>query len=488
VTRCIDLRSSPRRYMESTIQLSSNTHLRQAVLRSLAIGLVLVSSQLLARDIQVTSIDELRSALSRALPGDKIIVANGAYINERPLNIACAGTKQHPIEICAQAIGGVEIKGASGFTFSAPAAYVILRGFKFTHQAGTVTLPEGTHHCQITRNIFELKIARSGSYLVVAGDDHEIEHNTFQNKKTEGKMLEVAGPKGPAMAQRTWIHHNYFFNFENSHRNNSSALHIGHSSRSLSPAHSLVEHNLFVKTRGENEGAICNKSCDNVYRFNTFGQDCTELSLRHGNRCLVYGNFFIGTHGGLRIFGDDHKIFCNYFEHNHPAIQIGNGDGNVPPDKLTSHDRPDRVQLFCNTLIGNDANVVMIGRKGGLGATNLIFAHNMIQGGERAVSINGPLRAAIWKENILWKTSAGDIPPNGYQSKDPGLAASEDDHYRLMPTGAANCQALCALKEVNADIDWKKVDQSFDVGADHLSSRASENRSLTPADVGPTAP
>jgi len=58
-------------------------------------------------------------------------------------------------------------------------------------------------------------------------------------------------------------------------------------------------------------------------------------------------------HAGLRFFGDDHKIFCNYFERNHPAIQIGNGDGNVPPDKLTSHDRPDRVQLFCNTLIDN---------------------------------------------------------------------------------------------------------------------------------------
>src|SRR3954470_4201379 len=392
--------------MEATIHVSSGALFRLAVARWLTTSLMFVSaSPLLARDIQVASVDELTSAVSRVLPGDKIIVANGAYINERPLNIACAGTKQHPIEICAQAIGGVEIKGASGFTFSAPAAYVTLSGFKFTHQAGTVTLPEGTHHCRITRNVFELKIARSGSYVVIAGDDHEVDHNTFQNKKSEGKMLEVIGPGGSAMAQHSWIHHNYFYNFENSRRNNSSALHIGNSSRSLSSAHSLVEHNLFIMTRGENEGAICNKASDNTYRYNTIGEGCTELSLRHGNRCLVYGNFFLRTRGGLRIFGDDHKIFSNYFENNRPAVQIGNGDGNVPPAKLTSHDRPDRVQFVFNTLVDNPSNVVMDGRKAGVGATHLVFANNIIQGGDRAVSIYGPLSDAKWEGNIIWKTA-----------------------------------------------------------------------------------
>jgi poly(beta-D-mannuronate) lyase len=330
-----------------------------------------------------------------------------------------------------QSVGGVEIKGSVGFSFASPAAYVILRGFRFTHQAGTISLPEGTHHCRITRNVFELKVARSATYLTVSGDDHEIDHNTFQNKKTEGKMLEVLGPRGSAMAQLTWIHHNYFYNFENSRQNNSSALHIGHSSRSLSPAHSLVEYNLFVKTRGENEVAICNKSCENTYRFNTFGEDCTELSLRHGNHCLVYGNFFIGTQGGIRFFGDDHKIFCNYFERNHPAIQIGNGDGNVPPAKLTSHDRPDRVELAFNLLVNNKTNVVMAARKDGLGATHLVFAHNVIQGGDRAVSISGPLTDVSWNENFIWQTSAGEIPAKGVLFKDPLLEKTRDDIYRL---------------------------------------------------------
>ena len=63
-----------------------------------------------------------------------------------------------------------------------------------------MNLPEGTHHCRVTRNVFELKVARSASYMTVSGDDHEIDHNTFQNKKSEGKMLEVIGPGGSAMA------------------------------------------------------------------------------------------------------------------------------------------------------------------------------------------------------------------------------------------------------------------------------------------------
>src|SRR3954466_14274362 len=190
---------------------------------ALSIG-VSIAPLLLGRDIQVASMQQLQIALGDAMPGDKVVVADGKYQNRVPLKITKAGNKLQPIEIAAQSVGGVEINGSAGFSFSNSAAYVELRGFRFTHRAGTINLPEGTHHCRITRNVFELKVTRSASYLTVSGDDNEIDHNTFQNKKTEGKMLEVLGPMGSTMAQRTWIHHNYFSNFENSEQNNSSAL------------------------------------------------------------------------------------------------------------------------------------------------------------------------------------------------------------------------------------------------------------------------
>jgi len=439
------------------------------------------------REVRVDSIQGLHNAIADAAPGDRIIVRDGTYVSTTPLKVAAIGTKDKPIEIVAQSVGGVEIKGRTGFAIEGPAAYVVLSGFKFTHDAGTVKLSDGTHHCRVTRNVFALRVTRSASYMTVSGDDHEIDHNTFQDKNTEGKMLEIIGPGSSAMAQSTWIHHNHFVNFENTNGNNASALHIGSSSRSLSPAHCIVEHNLFVKTRGENEGAICNKACDNIYRFNTFGEGCTELSLRHGNRCLVYGNFFIGTRGGLRFFGDDHRIFSNYFERNRPAVQIGNGDGNVPPAKLTSHDRPDRVQFIFNTLVNNMSNVVMDRRKNGLGASQLVFANNIIQGGDRGVSIGGPLEEPKWQGNICWKTDAGDMPATGYLSADPKLELAPDDPFRLRASSPAIQHAEGSYSDVGFDIDGQKRGALLDVGADQLSSAKISNRMLTPEDVGPFA-
>lgn len=448
---------------------------------------LLFTPPLPAREVKVATTPELRTALANASPGDRIIVADGEYLNSEPLEITNVGTKLQPVEISAETVGGVELKGKAGFTFTRPAAYVTLRGFKFTHEAGTLDLPEGTHHCRVTRNLFELKVARKATYVTVEGDDHEIDHNSFQNKRTEGKMLEVSGPSGSAMAQRTWIHHNYFYNFENTRRNNSSALHIGSSWRSMSSAHAVVEHNLFSKTCGENEGAICNKSSDNIYRFNTFGPGCTELSLRHGNRCQVYANFFIGTRGGLRIYGDDHKIFSNYFQNNRPAVQIGNGDGNVPPAKLTSHDRPDRVQFVFNTLVDNESNAVMEQRRSGLGATELVFANNIIQGGDRAASIGGTLAKARWEGNVIWKSDPGDIPSSGCRSIDPHLEKEANNMFRLGEPAAAALSAVGQYAYVDVDIDGQSRATNANVGADQISSEGSTNRILEPSDVGPHA-
>ena len=239
---------------------------------------------------------------------------------------------------------------------------------------------------------------------------------------------------------------------------------------------------------GENEGAICNKSSDNTYRFNTIGKGCTELSLRHGNHCLVYGNFFIDTHGGLRFFGDDHMIFSNYFHHNRPAVQIGNGDGNVPPAKLTSHDRPDRVQFVFNTLVENESNVVMNRRNGGLGATHLVFANNIIQGGDHAVYANGPLPDAKWVGNFVWKTLEVDIPPDGYVSMDPQLESGADIRFRLKARSPAIDRAVGSYPNVDVDIDGQKRDAKLDVGADEYLQMMPVNRALTPTDVGPVAP
>ncbi len=314
----------------------------------------------LTKTTPVSSLAELEKAISAAKPGDHLVLADGAYQSSAAINIDAKGTAEHPIFISAQTLGGAEISGVGSFTFGNEAQYVVLQGFVLKHAPPAVSVAAGASHCRISRNLFELDLKSRSTYCQIAGNDCEVDHNELRNKKTEGEMLLVVGPGTSEMAQRTWIHHNYFHDFRSPPANNCSAIQIGMSGRSMSSGWSLTEHNLFVKCAGENEGCICNKSSDNTYRFNTFGVGSTELSIRHGNRCQIYSNFFIGCQG-IRLFGHDHKVFCNYFERCRPAIHIGNGDGIIPPAKLTAHDKPVGLQIVFNTLVDNKANLVMRG-------------------------------------------------------------------------------------------------------------------------------
>jgi poly(beta-D-mannuronate) lyase len=458
-----------------------------ALLLILTVSLSTTTS--IGAEIDVDSLPALRKAIGDAKPGDHIIAADGRYESDRPITVAVAGTAERPIFISAQSVGGVEIAGDAGFRLESPASYIVIRGFHFTHKAGEMRVAPGVHHCRATLNVFELEVTGRARYLLVSGDDNEIDHNTFRNKSTEGQMLQVEGPDGQTMARRTWIHHNHFHDFHDSRRNNSSALHIGHSGRSMSSGYTVVEHNLFERTTGENEGAICNKATDNIYRYNTFGERSSELSLRHGKGCLVYGNFFLGGNG-VRFFGHDHRIYNNYFQNCRPAIAIGNGGATIPPGPLTSHERPDLVQIVHNTLVNNRANVQMSRRQNGLGANDLVFANNIIVGGNEAVAVDGPLVNPTWTGNLLWNNDGGpgDIPASGYTEVNLDLATSGADGYRISAASPAINHEAISFAYVTHDIDGQPRGTNKDIGADQASDARITNRPLTAADVGPTAP
>jgi hypothetical protein len=425
--------------------------------KSLSLILFAIASTLATYSnvFKVSSLADLQKAISTANPGDRIVVTNGIYTTAESMVISKQGTAEKPITIEAETVGGVEISGTNGFVINPASSYIIIKGFRFTHKTGTFRIDPGATHCLITRNVFECVPAGSPGakpYLNVSGDDNEISYNTFQNKKDEGQMISVQGPGGDRMAKRTWIHHNYFYNFPPT-ANNCSAIQIGLSGRSMDSAFCEVEYNLFEKTEGENEGAICHKSCNNIIRYNTFGERSEECSIRHGNNSQVYGNFFINT-TGLRFSGDDHLIYGNYFQGCSKAIVCTNGDGEVKEgSKLTCHDRPDRVKVIGNTIIDCKSSYQMPERNNGLGATQVTFADNLIRGGA-PVSVKGPYPGAVWTDNIIWKTTGGDMPQSGYQT---------------------------------ADIDEKQFNSILAVEAAKYPQIPKENRPLTIADVGPFA-
>ena len=464
---------------------------RHAVVVMMFVAIVAAGRALRAASVDVKSIPELKNAVAKAHAGDRIIVADGKYISNGDIGIRCAGTADKPIVIEAKTVGGVEIGGDSGFKIEGSAAYVVVKGFIFTHHAGAMEIAAKAHHCRITRNVFALKLEKGerSTYMTVDGDDNEIDHNTFRDKKTEGQMLMIQGP-GTKMARRNWAHHNLFRDFGKGAPNNASGLHVGSSHRSMDSGFTVAEHNLFVRNIGENEGAICNKTSDNVYRFNTI-RDSTELSLRHGQRIQVYGNFMLNS-SGLRFFAHDHEIFSNYFQECRPAIAIGNGDNTIPPGPLTSHEKPERVKVVFNTLVNNRANIQLGGRKEGLGADDITVADNIIQGGNKAVTVAGPMKNPTWANNIIWQTEggAGDMPASGFNQVDPALAKDERGVFHLRSNSPVIGKGGGGdFLFVTIDIDGQpRSGGKLDIGADQFSEKPAINRPLTEADVGPSAP
>ena len=447
-----------------------------------------IAFQLKAATVTVTSLSALQTAINNAAPGDIIILANGTYTASADITINKQGTVSAPITIQAQAIGGATIGGTNGFNVVSPAKYIIIKGFRFVHSASQATMASGTSFCRWTRNLFDTP--GTGEYLQINGNDHEIDFNTFQNKEHGGKFITVRGTGSGStaqIAQRLWIHHNYFFNQDPQSGNGHETIQFGLSGYSLSNSNSIVEHNLFEQCEGENE-MISVKASQVTLRYNTF-RDCpAQFTLRHGNRCLVYGNYFINT-PGLRIYGDDHKIFSNHYENCNPAINIGNGDGEVANGApLTSHDRPDRVLIAFNTLVNNPANITQSGRTGGLGATAITVANNIIQGGGAAASIAGPYTSPVWSGNILFNTNgAGSMPSNGYRVIDPMLFRDATGTFHLQSGSPAIGTATGSHTSVTVDMDGQSRTSPLDVGADEVSTSAVTARILTPSIVGQNA-
>jgi poly(beta-D-mannuronate) lyase len=457
----------------------------KTLLLALIISNVLVAGKAFANTITVSSIADLQNAISKAEAGDNIIVANGVYATTTDITIDRKGTAKQPITIAAQTIGGAEITGVSGFHIIKPATYIVIKGFKFTHASGKTKTDGGTSFCRITQNIFETP--GKGEDLTIAGSDHQIDYNTFQNKNAMGRMLAIRGT-GSQIAERLWIHHNYFKTYKDQGgANGAETLQFGLSGFSLSSSNSIVEHNLFEDCAGEAE-LISVKASAVTLRYNTIRNCPAGFTLRHGNKCQVYANYFLNT-PGLRIFGDGHIIHSNYFENCNPAINVGNGDGEVADGaQLTSHDRPDRVLIAFNTLINNKGNIIQTGRKDGMGATYITIANNLIQGGDKAAAISGPYTNGAWINNIIFNVKeGGDMPATGYSTVDPKLTKDATGAYHLQSGSAAIDKAKGSYPSVTTDMDGQSRKGQLDVGADEVSKEKAVAHILQPTDVGHAA-
>ncbi|WP_020668093.1 polysaccharide lyase 6 family protein [Amycolatopsis nigrescens] len=446
---------------------------------SLVLGGVLVHGPAAAAVTRVDSLPELQAALDAAKAGDRIELADGSYQASGAITIRRSGTTSAPITVTAANVGKAEIRGSTGFAFSGGVHDVVLAGFGLRH-GGSLSVPASAHHLQITRNTVQL--SGDGNWLTVNGNDVQIDHNTFQNRGSAGVFLQISGPDED-VAKRSWIHHNYFYNHTFGGANGGESIRLGYSHKQSYSAKAVVEHNLFEKADGDSE-AISVKASDNVVRYNTIRDSRGFIVLRHGNRTTVEGNLLYGA-SGIRFHGNDHRIINNYVAATAGrGIVFGSGsEADSGPDSK-EHDRPDRVTVAFNTVLGTSAVIDSDG--GEFKPKDCVLANNILVGrsGKLVDMVGGA--TVRYEGNIAWGAEAG-MPADGHRAVDPKLVTDSAGLSRLAAGSPAVDTAAGSYPYLTADFDPHPRTGKLDVGADEFGGTVAR-KPLTKADVGPAAP
>jgi len=257
----------------------------------------------------------------------------------------------------------------------------------------------------------------------------------------------------------------------------------------MSNSRTTVERNLFERCDGEIE-IISSKSGENVYRGNTFRECAGVLTLRHGDRNVVDGNFFFGggkkDSGGIRIIGEDHVVTNNYIEGvTRGAFWITAG---VPNSALNQYYVAKRALIAFNTVVDSAGPYLDLSNGlGGAGRTlkpeGVVVANNLFVVGSTGQLLAGEEGAGwTWPGNLAVGARGGR---GGIRAADVKLARAQDGLLRPVPGSPAAGAAEGSFANVKTDIDGQPRPERSDVGCDQASNLPVTQRPLSAVDVGP---
>lgn len=470
--------------------------------------LTLPPARSFATDYPVSSASQISSVMtSSAQPGDTLTMSSGTWTNQL-ITFKGNGTAGNPILLRSQGgYGSVTLTGTS--TLRIAGNYLIVDGLKFqdgySSSGGVIEFRNpstgaGSNYCRLTNsaviNYNPPNDSTDYKWVSVYGTHNRVDHCHLEGKTHSGTTLVVWRPT--TAADYHLIDHNYFGPRPELGYNGGETIRVGTSDQSLSSSYTVVEYNLFNECNGEIE-VISNKSCDNIYRYNTFISCQAALTLRHGNRCLVEGNFFFGNKkpnsGGIRVIGEDHVVVNNYISGTDgsslkSALTLMDG---IPDSPLSGYFQVKRAVIAFNTLVNNHYSLNLGGGKDTdniLPPLDCIIANNVVQ------STYAPLITqtdstinTTWQSNIFYGATLGMSPvPSGISITDPKLGAVGLDSLRhLTAASPAINAALGTYGMVTYDLDGQLRDSQKDIGSDEYSPDPFTLRPLTISDVGPNA-
>jgi hypothetical protein len=429
--------------------------------------------------VMVANTAELGTKLGAAKPGDCLILADGDYAFPMITNRATADA---PIVVRAQNRG----KPTVGSIVFNKAAHVVLEGFTIT---GVNVKVQDSEYCRISRFRFKVQDATENDWIQMSGSTNHtrIDHNDLGPKPLLGNIVMFSGGANSQVVQYNQVDHNFFHDVKGGGGNGWESIRLGLSGLAASKGFNIVEYNLFKAATGDPE-TISVKSCDNTIRYNTFRASNGEITLRHGNRTQVYGNYIfadgLAAARGIRVCGSQHKIYNNYIEGitASASINLEGGDSDGGPGDIpgTAHFRVYNAQVVNNTVVNSRG--IDIGGGHEFAPKDCVVANNLVQnpsGGAGIIATRG--------ENVTYEgniSSAGAGP--GTKVADPKLVKM-DGLFRIAEGSPAIDAAVGNYAYVTDDLDGQPRAKS-DVGADELATSAVMRHALTEADVGPDAP
>ncbi len=443
---------------------------------------------------------DLPAAVAAARPGQTITIAAGTW-SDQSLLLKGEGTAKQPIVVRAERPGATVLTGASRLRIAG--RHLVVDGLTFRDggitgeviqfRADSRTVAES---CRLTRcAIVDYNPddpQTETKWVSLYGRHHRVDHCRFEGKTNGGTTVVVwVGPR----PDEHRLDHNLFGPRPRLGRNGGETIRIGTSEVSMSPSRTVVEDNLFVGCDGEVE-TISNKSGENVYRRNTFRRCSGTLTLRHGNRCRVEGNWFFGEGargtGGVRVIGEEHLVINNYLADlqgtgSRSALSVMQGIADSP---LSGYFQVKGLRLLHNTVVGcrSPLEIGTPGEGTSLPPDGALVANNLFQGEPGC-----PIRLVLPPVNWRWSGNqcAGPPPPDGIASGlglfPTLLARCPDGLWRPGADSPAIDAAAPAPDAPEQDLDGRPRGDRPDVGCFERGDGPARFRPLTEADVGPTA-
>lgn len=323
------------------------------------------TSKIQFSEIKVNDTAELQAAIDKVKPGDAIVLANGVW-KDVEIKFIGKGTADNPIILKAETAGEVFIEGKSNLKLAGE--YLEVHGLFFRNgQTPSREVVEFridknqlANYCKVTNCVIEnynqLTRDRADHWVEFWGRHNTLSHCYIAGKSNRGPTIRVDIKGNQSIKNHHQIVHNHFGPRPRKGGPSAETIQIGDSGTSMSPSHTNISNNLFEKCNGEVE-IISSKTNFNEFRNNVFYKCEGSLVTRHGNYCIIDGNYFIGDEnnnvGGIRLINTGHWVTNNYFynlkgEEFRSPLAVMNG---IPKSPLNRYNQVTDVVVAHNSWI-----------------------------------------------------------------------------------------------------------------------------------------